>query len=1021
MLAVLKTTGPAAFGVDKSSSAHLNNLRIAGGGPSEAALISQPCTFIDPKGYLSINCDVSNTTVTSLALQGLNGNLSSDIGVFCLSRVDLISAGLLTNLTSLTIMNSVKGPLPASLRFLTRLQQLTITGNQIDSAVPDLSTIRNLTVIDLSNNGFTGDVPSYWCDQVQPSKINIQYNQFTGNISFINKCSAIQWFRVGWNPLSGEMPASLFNSSMTDVDVGNTQMTFPSVPPFFSGPSNLYSLSLRNMGITTIPSWLAQRLTNLQQFYLDGNQISSLPSNFGTSLQNCTYIDLGTNLVPTSDLPMLFGMKNLVQLILNRNRFNGTIGQISQTSNVQLLDLSLNSLSGDLSFLQMMVNLRDLNLRKAFRPSNQEKREIPSFIESLSQLTYIRASGCNITGSIPNSFVRLNRLQTLDLSDNDLSGSIPSFLNALNFPSLTSIDLSSNSFTLIDENGLSGFSSACSVLDNPLSCFTSLNHSSCSIPQYTTCSLELLHDERTLISSYDAQSILKRYSSSNQNVEVIAVVMTALLRTTKTFTYTSNSASISLQTYNLSVNVSAVIENIIEGQNSSVSLPVSTVTGYGQVSVALSSVDSTPLLSIYDQSIVIGVQVYDGNGREIEIGGVTEKINITMGYIDDISLSNQTVCQWWKEADKIWSREGCDLYLDEARLAVCQCNHLTNFSIGLITANTRAILANEGGIQTRTLIIIICCAAGGSIVILSAIILLFIIQKRRGTKSETMFDLSAGGEEMKGRVKMEGKEREEEGIETWKAECDGVTAVCVMKAVNARGKAELTREAAMLQRQHHPMIVMYLGQDSAEGYIVTEWMNAGTLREYGRRETPDLHVLLKIGEDVAKGMTYIHEQGLVHTHLTANSVYLNAIGGEVTAKIANMRHAVTEGDRAEQRQMGPHTAPEVGREGVYKKASDVYSYGLLLWSMVEQEDISEKTGRYLAARESSVMMTKSWDTGVKALVLDCTQTEDRPRFLDIAKKLRMRRQASSVSTKRGEKSRNDGEDARSYEAYGVIQ
>lgn len=39
-------------------------------------------------------------------------------------------------------------------------------------------------------------------------------------------------------------------------------------------------------------------------------------------------------------------------------------------------------------------------------------------------------------------------------------------------------------------------------------------------------------------------------------------------------------------------------------------------------------------------------------------------------------------------------------------------------------------------------------------------------------------------------------------------------------------------------------------------------------------------------------------------------VFLSVLDGEVTAKIANMRHAVTEGDRAEQRQMGPHTVSD---------------------------------------------------------------------------------------------------------------
>ncbi|PRP76548.1 protein kinase family protein [Planoprotostelium fungivorum] len=494
-----------------------------------------------------------------------------------------------------------------------------------------------------------------------------------------------------------------------------------------------------------------------------------------------------------------------------------------------------------------------------------------------------------------------------------------------------------------------------------------------------------------------------------QNIDVISAVVTALLRSTKTFSYTSDSVSLSLQTYSKNGSSSNAIENEIDGRACSVVLPLSSVSAFEQVSVALSLALSSPLSSIYNESIrggVVGVQVCDGNGREVEIRGVTEKINITMGYIDDIPSDHTAVCQWWNETPRVWSRDGCDLYIDETRLAVCQCSHLTNFSINVMAANTRAISA-DGDVSTKTLIIIICCAVGGSILILSIIAILLIRRSRRATKGETMISMTSG-EDMKGRVKMERKEREEEGIQTWKAVCDGVTAVCVMKAVDARGKTELTREAVMLQRQHHPNIVMYLGKDNAEGYIVTEWMTAGRLQEYVKKEELDLSRLLKIGEDVAKGMTYIHEQGLVHTHLTAKSVYVNVIDGEVTAKIANMRHAVTEGDRAEQQQMGPHTAPEVGREGVYKKASDVYSYGLLLWSMVEQEDISEQTGKRLATRESSAVLTKSWDTGMKALVLDCTQTQDRPNFFDIAKKLRVRRQAVSADVK------SEGDGARRY-------
>ncbi|PRP86008.1 putative leucine-rich receptor-like protein kinase [Planoprotostelium fungivorum] len=985
----------------QSEGTILNNLRIAGGGSSQTALISQVNHY-----FFSFPFHLIDGSRALLSI-----------------RFNLIYEGLLTNLTSLTITNSVRGPLPVSLGLLTGLKQLTITGNQVDSSVPNLSGLHNLTYINLYSNDFTGDIPSYWCDVAQPNTIVMNQNHFTGNISFVQNCINLNTLNVGSNALSGEMPACLFNSSLTSVDVGYSQMTFPSIPPIFSGPSQLTSLALRDTGLTSLPFWLLQSLTNLRTFYLDGNRLSSLPSNFGSSLPNCVYIDLGINSIPVSYLPMLFGMKSIQIIYMSANNMNGTI-EIDQPSNLQVLDLSGNRLSGDLSFLKKMVSLTDLNMNGAFQVPNQEERVLPSFIGSLNQLKSFTLRGNNFTGSIPAALSNLTKLQKLDLSSNSFYGFVPSFLNATVFPSLTSIDLSRNSFTLIDENALSGFPSTCSILDNPLSCFASQPiDSSCELPPHAACPLRLLYNEGTLISSNDAQSILENFNTSDSQItEVVAAVIGSLVRTTKRFTYTSNSTSISLQTYNKNESSSARIENAINGSNYAVSLPWSSVSTKDQVSVALSSILLNPSLSIYRESIVVGVQVYDGNGREVEIGGVTERINITMGFIDAIPSDQRlketdAVCQWWNEVQKEWSRDGCDLYVDEARLGVCQCSHLTNFSIGVIPADTAAVIPQMGGgMSTQLMIIIICSAAGGSIVILSIIILIVVVRKKRTIKHETTMEL-IGGEDMRGRVKMERKEREEEGIETWKAVCDGVTAVCVMKAMDARGKAQMTREAAMLQRQHHPMIVMYLGQDSAEGYIVTEWMNVGRLREYVRREALDLFTVLKIGEDVAKGMTYIHEQGLVHTHLTASSVFLSVIDREVTAKIANMAHAVTEGDRAEQRQIGPHTAPEVEREGVYKKASDVYSYGLLLWSMVEQQDVSEKTGHRLATRESSTIMTKSWDTGMKALVLDCTQAEDRPKFFDVAKKLRVRRQTHSANITKDDYTKHKRKDEES-EHYG---
>ncbi|KAJ0742384.1 putative histone deacetylase [Helianthus annuus] len=64
---------------------------------------------------------------------------------------------------------------------------------------------------------------------------------------------------------------------------------------------------------------------------------------------------------------------------------------------------------------------------------------IPEFIGSLKQLTYLNLSFANFSGSIPESFESLGALEILDISSNELMGSIPTFS-----AKLIDLDLSSN-------------------------------------------------------------------------------------------------------------------------------------------------------------------------------------------------------------------------------------------------------------------------------------------------------------------------------------------------------------------------------------------------------------------------------------------------------------------------------------------------------------------------------------------------------------------------------------------------
>jgi Leucine-rich repeat (LRR) protein len=136
--------------------------------------------------------------------------------------------------------------------------------------------------------------------------------------------------------------------------------------------------------------------------------------------------------------------------LLSENSINGTIPvQICELQHLEVLDLAKNSLigqfplcsevsgaikkslsalilyennlSGDLSFLQSYSELVLLDLAY-----NKVTGELPTWIgERVPKLSYLRLRHNLFSGSIPVQLTQLAYLQYLDLAYNRISGSIP--------------------------------------------------------------------------------------------------------------------------------------------------------------------------------------------------------------------------------------------------------------------------------------------------------------------------------------------------------------------------------------------------------------------------------------------------------------------------------------------------------------------------------------------------------------------------------------------------------------------
>ncbi|OMO92499.1 hypothetical protein COLO4_17550 [Corchorus olitorius] len=168
-----------------------------------------------------------------------------------------------------------------------------------------------------------------------------------------------------------------------------------------------------------------------------------------TSLGNLTQI-VTLDLVPNSfegEIPNVFGsLKKLAgTLTLSSSNFSGQLPpSIFNLTKITLLDLSNNSLEGVLpAHVIGLQNLEKLDLEK-----NQISGGVPSWLFALPSLKYLYLSnnkflslqnGNKIQGPNPNS------IDTIDLSSNNIHGSMPSFL--FDLENLNDLDLSSNNLS----------------------------------------------------------------------------------------------------------------------------------------------------------------------------------------------------------------------------------------------------------------------------------------------------------------------------------------------------------------------------------------------------------------------------------------------------------------------------------------------------------------------------------------------------------------------------------------------
>ncbi|XP_056682827.1 receptor-like protein 14 [Spinacia oleracea] len=301
------------------------------------------------------------------------------------------------------------------MRSSSTLLTFDISNNKVKGMLPNwIGNLSSLKILSVSNNSLKGQIPPQIC-KLQPLYLDLSENSFTGTIPSCSNFSTLQYFHLHKN----------YNLT---VSISNILSNFPEI----------VTLDLVDTRVTGIIPWWINKFQNLRVLQLGGNELQGKVPLEICELSNIDILDLSRNNlsgnIPACFRNMSFGKRSATPIkdrsslqynlpeevtVLVKNDYRTYTGGYRLIMSV--LDLSCNSFSGFIpSEIGELEHVHSLNLSH-----NMLSGSIPGGFSNLQQVESLDLSFNNLYGEIPSQLVELNSLAIFNVSYNNLTGRVP--------------------------------------------------------------------------------------------------------------------------------------------------------------------------------------------------------------------------------------------------------------------------------------------------------------------------------------------------------------------------------------------------------------------------------------------------------------------------------------------------------------------------------------------------------------------------------------------------------------------